>query len=73
MPDEVRTKVSAQWLALTQSDIRLLDLCPPSTSEPLQPERAHTSASSTSEPVDNLETFQPPPHDDHVDYAALFS
>ncbi|KAB2631308.1 hypothetical protein D8674_008827 [Pyrus ussuriensis x Pyrus communis] len=45
-----------------QSGIRLPDLRPPSTSEPLQPEHAP-----------NLETFQPPPNDDPVDYAALFS
>ncbi|TQD89929.1 hypothetical protein C1H46_024484 [Malus baccata] len=43
------------------------------TSEPLQPEHGHTFTPSTSEPNDNLKTFQSPPHDDHVDYATLFS
>ncbi|TQD73166.1 hypothetical protein C1H46_041295 [Malus baccata] len=44
-----------------------------STSKPFQPEHGHTSAPLTSELVNNLKTFQPPPQDDHVDYAALFS
>ncbi|KAB2615507.1 hypothetical protein D8674_022095 [Pyrus ussuriensis x Pyrus communis] len=61
-----------------QSDIHLPDLRPSSTSEPFQPEHGHTSAPSifaplTYELIDNLETFQPPLQDDHVDYAALFS
>ncbi|TQE04359.1 hypothetical protein C1H46_009978 [Malus baccata] len=39
----------------------------------LQPEHAQNFAPSTSEPVPNLKTFQSPPNDDPVDYAALFS
>ena len=58
--------------ALSQSSICLPDLRPPLISKPFQPEHGHTSAPSTSELVDNLETFQPSPQDDHVDYAALF-
>ncbi|KAB2608271.1 hypothetical protein D8674_011439 [Pyrus ussuriensis x Pyrus communis] len=68
-----RSQMSQIVQALNQSGICFLDLCPSLTSEPLQPEHAHTFGPSTSKPVNNLETFQQPPHDDHVDYAALFS
>ncbi|TQD87171.1 hypothetical protein C1H46_027311 [Malus baccata] len=64
--------------AISQSGIHLLDLRPPSTSEPFQPKHAQNSSLSTFEPVPNLETFlpqdfQPSPNDDPVDYDALFS
>ncbi|TQD84629.1 hypothetical protein C1H46_029811 [Malus baccata] len=68
-----KSQMSQIVQALSQSGIRFLDLHLPSTSEPFQPEHAHNSAPSTSKPVPNLETFQPPLNDDPVDYAALFS
>ncbi|KAB2608184.1 hypothetical protein D8674_011352 [Pyrus ussuriensis x Pyrus communis] len=55
--------------AFSQFGIRFPDLRPPSTSLPLQPEQAHNSAPSTSQPVH----IQPPLNYDPVDYAALFS
>ncbi|KAB2619002.1 hypothetical protein D8674_014871 [Pyrus ussuriensis x Pyrus communis] len=66
-------RMEVTMMEKSQSSICLSDLRPPSTSEPFQPEHGHTFAPSTFEPVDNLETFQPPLQDDHIYYAVLFS
>ncbi|TQE07060.1 hypothetical protein C1H46_007328 [Malus baccata] len=54
-----KSQISLIVHTLSQSGVRLPDIHPPSTFEPLQPEHAQNSAPSTSEPVPNPKTFLP--------------